>query len=72
MCMAVINQYCMATVNVTFGMTPNMLEEVDEEADKHNMSRAEYMRHCIRQANDSPFEQPEQTLAEVADETGAA
>lgn len=62
----------MASVNVTVNMTPEMLHDVDAEAKKHDMSRAEWIRHCIRQAKDSPFDQPEQTLAEVADETGVA
>jgi Arc/MetJ-type ribon-helix-helix transcriptional regulator len=66
----------MATVNVTIGMTPEMLQEVDEQAEKCDMSRAEYVRTAIREANSTPFECPDFTLEELADsqpvEEGAA
>jgi ATP-dependent DNA ligase len=67
----------MATVNVTTGMTPEMLEEIDQEAKKCDMSRAEYVRTSIREANGTPFECPEITLEQLAngqpvEEEGAA
>jgi len=52
----------MPHANVTVGMEPSMLVTVEDEADKHDMSRAEYIRHLIRQAHDSPFDTPERTL----------
>lgn len=64
----------MATVNVTVNMTPEMLADIDESAESHEMSRAQWIRHCIRQAEDSPFDTPEQTLREESESTekGAA
>jgi len=63
----------MPGVNVSFSAPIEMLNDMDEQAQKHNMSRAEYIRHLIRQANDSPFDPPEFNL-ENNDEaqTGAA
>lgn len=52
----------MPHANVTVGMEPAMLTDIEEEARKHQMSRAEYIRHLIRQAHDSPFDAPETTL----------
>jgi len=52
----------MPHANVTVGMTPDMLVTVEEEAQKHEMSRAEYVRHLIRQAHDSPFDEPDTQL----------
>lgn len=65
----------MATVNVTVGMTPEMLDDIDVETEKHDMSRAAYIRHCVRQANDSPFDIPDSSLEAEEDaeiETGTA
>lgn len=66
----------MATVNVTVGMTPEMLAKIDSHTEEFDMSRAEWIRHCIRQAEDSPFECPEnsiaETTAEVDTDEGAA
>lgn len=62
----------------TIGMPPEMLLTVDEEADKLNMSRSEYVRHLVRQAHDSPFDTPETVLCRDennrtnSSETGAA
>lgn len=50
-------------------MEPAMLMQIEEEKDRHNMSRAEYIRHCIRQATDSPFDTPETVLCR--DENGS-
>jgi len=52
----------MPHANVTVGMEPTMLTEIDEEAKKHGMSRSEYIRHLIRQAQDSTFDTPETVL----------
>jgi len=68
----------MPHANVTVGMPPAMLVEVEEQADELDMSRAEYIRHLVRQAHDSPFETPDSVLTrdghESVDEseTGAA
>lgn len=68
-----ISNYCMVFVNVTVNMTPEMLEQVDNDADALGMNRAEYIRHAIRQADDTSFEEPEAKNAEVTEEqTGAA
>jgi hypothetical protein len=59
-------------------MEPSMLADIEEERKRHGMSRAEYIRHCIRQARDSPFEVPETVLCTDENrrveesETGAA
>jgi hypothetical protein len=58
----------MPHANVTVGMPPGMIVDVEEEAKKHDMSRAEYIRHLIRQAHDSPFDTPETVLCK--DENG--
>ncbi len=59
----------MPHANVTVGMEPTMLVEVENEAEKHDMSRAEYIRHLIRQAHDSPFDEPDTVLCR--DENGS-
>jgi len=43
-------------------MEPSMLQKIEEEKERHGMSRAEYIRHCVRQANDSPFDTPDEVL----------
>lgn len=65
----------MVSVNVTFSMTPEMLEDVDDTADDLGMSRAEYLRHLVRQAPDSSFECPESLFeqnADIENQEGAA
>ncbi|NLV14431.1 CopG family transcriptional regulator [Haloarcula argentinensis] len=68
----------MPHANVTVGMEPSMLADIEDERERHGMSRAEYIRHCIRQAQDSPFEVPETILCADENrrpeesETGAA
>jgi len=52
----------MPHVSVTLGMEPAMLTQIDEEARRHDMSRSEYMRHLVRQAMDSPFDEPDTVL----------
>lgn len=60
------------SVNVTIAMPPEMVTEVDEEAEAREMSRAEYVRHLIRQAEDSPFEKPTALDAAAESKEGAA
>ena len=50
------------SVNVTVNMPMEMVEDVTNQAKSHDMSRAEYIRFLIRQADDSPFAVPEQSL----------
>ena len=50
------------SVQVTISMPMEMVETIDEQATQHNMSRAAYMRHLARQAEDSPFAQPSERL----------
>jgi hypothetical protein len=38
----------MISVNVTVAMTPEMLEDIDEEADARGWSRARTIRHFIQ------------------------
>jgi len=52
----------MPVANTTIGFPPEMLVDIDDHADENNMSRAEYVRHCVRQAHDTPFEEPRGTL----------
>lgn len=47
----------MATVNVTVGMTPEMLDDIDDAADEAGVSRSQWIRERIREAETSPFEQ---------------
>jgi len=63
----------MPAAQVSVSMQMEMLETLDELATKHNITRAETVRHLIRQAEDSPFEPPKFNL-ENNDEaqTGAA
>lgn len=50
------------SVNVTVSMQMEMVDSIEEEAERLGMSRAEYIRHCVRQAEDSPFECPDTVL----------
>jgi len=52
------------SVNVTISMSPEMVQKATEQAEEHGMSRSEYLRHLIRQADDSPYETPEKSLFE--------
>ena len=67
---------CAMSVNVTVSMPIEMVHDIDDEADKCDMSRAEYIRNAIRESNSTPFECPDFTLEELADsqpvEEGAA
>jgi len=62
------------SVNVTINMSTEMVDDVTEQAKSHGMSRAEYVRFLIRQADDSPFPVPEQSLSttETESDEGAA
>lgn len=59
----------MATINVTVGMTPEMLDQIDEMAEKLDVSRARAIRVCLRQANASPlaFREQDRHTLEVDD-----
>jgi hypothetical protein len=57
------------SVNVTVNMPMEMVDDATEQADEHGMSRAEYMRFLIRQANDSPFAVPGQSLSSTDGES---
>lgn len=73
-CIHLINHWCeMATVNVTVGMTPEMLQSIDRDLENRDMSRAEYIRRAVRNCEGTPFESPDATLDELKDaEKGAA
>ena len=43
-------------------MPVEMDEDIQREAEEHDMGYSQYVRHVIRQATDSPFECPEQVL----------
>lgn len=46
----------MVSVNVTVNMPPEMLEDIDEEADKLRISRTRYIRGAIRNCTETPFD----------------
>ncbi|WP_410765779.1 ribbon-helix-helix domain-containing protein [Haloferax sp. DFSO60] len=50
------------SVNVTISMPPEMVEKIDGQSRSHGMSRAQYVRHLIQQAPDSPFDEPDLQL----------
>jgi metal-responsive CopG/Arc/MetJ family transcriptional regulator len=62
----------MVSVNVTIAMPPEMLEEIDDAAGAHGMSRAMYVRHLIRQAEESPFDEPNALDDSAENQKGAA
>jgi len=62
----------MVSVNVTIAMPPEMLEDIDDAAEAHGMSRAMYVRHLIRQAEESPFDTPTALDEGAEDQKGAA
>jgi hypothetical protein len=62
----------MATVNVTIGMTPEMLDTIDDVADERGWSRAKTVRHYIRKCEESPFEQPSASEQGAEESKGAA
>ena len=53
------------SVNVTINMPPQMVEKID--AARGNVSRARYVRQCIRMADGSPFDSPEDPLPDFSD-----
>lgn len=59
----------MASVNVTVNMPPEMLAEIDDEKDRLEMSRAQYIRAAVREASSTPFSSADVDL--VADDTDA-
>lgn len=60
------------SVNVTVSMSMEMLQEIDEQAEKHGMSRAAYVRHLVNQADDSPFPSPQSLTDGTSENEGAA
>jgi hypothetical protein len=50
------------SVSVSISMPVEMDEDIQREAEEHDMGYSQYVRHVIRQATDSPFECPEQVL----------
>ncbi|WP_261372773.1 ribbon-helix-helix domain-containing protein [Haloferax volcanii] len=50
---------------MTVSVPPEMVEKLNEQAREHGMSRAEYVRHLIQQAPDSPFSVPELELTQT-------
>jgi len=62
----------MASVNVTVGMPPEMLDSIDDEAEKHDISRARYIRAAIRDANGTPFDSDEVDLTVNDDDAAEA
>lgn len=61
---AVINHYCMVTVNVTVGMTPEMLEEIDDAIESNSSidSRSQFIRKAIKGCPGTPFDDPQTEL----------
>ncbi|GGC53141.1 MULTISPECIES: ribbon-helix-helix domain-containing protein [Haloferax] len=53
-------------VTVSVSMPIEMVDDIEEIAKVHKMSRAGYIRHLIRQAPDSPFRVPEHKLTDEA------
>ncbi len=51
------------SVQVTVSMPMEMVQEIDYEADKQGMSRAQYIREAIRLANGTPFVSDRTTLS---------
>ena len=48
----------MVTINVTVGMTPEMLEKIDTAVENSDFdSRSQYIRTTVKDASASPFEQ---------------
>jgi len=61
------------SVNITTAMPPEMVERID--AARGDMSRARYIRQCIKLADGSPFETPDEELPDFSDmdaKTGGA
>ena len=60
---------------MSVNMPHEMLKDIDSVVQDSEMSRAEYIRHCVRQAQDSPFEVPpsiELKTSEAESKEGAA
>jgi len=62
----------MATVNVTVGMTPEMLADIDEMADKLGISRARLIRVCVRNETNTPFDPADIDLTANDDDAAEA
>ncbi|MFC7204712.1 ribbon-helix-helix protein, CopG family [Haloferax namakaokahaiae] len=59
------------SVNVTVSMPMEMVQNIDEEADAHGMSRAQYIREAIQLANGTPFTADRTTLSRDDEEQRA-
>jgi metal-responsive CopG/Arc/MetJ family transcriptional regulator len=59
-------------INFSISMPADMAETLDDLADKHDLSRSECVRHLLREAESSPFDQPYTRLSEDESEKGAA
>jgi metal-responsive CopG/Arc/MetJ family transcriptional regulator len=44
-----------ATMNVTIGMDPDMVEELDDEAERRGWSRSKTVRYLLRECDESPL-----------------
>lgn len=60
----------MATVNVTVGMTPDMLQRIDELCEDLGISRARFIRACVRNETTTPFD-PADVDLEARDDDAA-
>jgi hypothetical protein len=52
-------------VNASVSMPTEMVEKID--ARKGDWSRARYIRWCVRNADGTPFDAPEEELPDVSD-----
>jgi len=50
------------SVIASVSMPSEMADDIDEHRKQHGMEFSEYIRHCVRQANDSPFDTPDEVL----------
>ena len=57
------------SVNVTVNMPMEMVRDIDEEAEKHGKSRAEYIRDAVRSANGTPFDEADDLLVRSENRT---
>jgi len=58
-----VSGYCMARyVSISISMPPEMADNIDEEAEKHGMKTAEYVRQVLREHNETPFNCPNVVL----------
>jgi hypothetical protein len=58
-------------VNLTLGVTPEMAETIEDEAEKHGVSRNKYLRALVREAESSPFDASESDVDLTVDDSEA-